>query len=65
MEEIFSKRDRKKLYHEGRQFLFDKMSANGEIMWKCDQKNDACKTRLHSSSFTSEVSLIKIYFDIL
>jgi hypothetical protein len=53
---IMSNRENPKYVSEGFMYVFDKSSRSGELkFWRCDQKNNGCPVRIHTSVDTGEI----------
>lgn len=50
-------RGQRKFIDNGYQFVRDKTSKNGVIIfWRCDQRNNGCKARLHTDAATDRIT---------
>lgn len=48
--EVFSRNGKKKFHSNGYCYVFDKLSAcSTKEFWRCEQKNNGCKRRIHTS----------------
>ena len=60
MEEVLSQKEKTKYAHDGFLYVFDKLTTDGSRkMWRCEEKNRGCKTRLHTDSVNNNVIQVR------
>ena len=56
----YEEKEKTKYAHDGFLYVFDKLTTDGSRkMWRCEEKNHGCKTRLHTDSVNNNVIQVR------